>query len=98
MYFHVNIDIVGRKAASAITQLGRTKHSVDIGRYCLISHLTKTVKIYKLLNARRTPHTKLQKMQLSTIRTTTFFHNCNGFFISFFYVQRFSHRLFLEKS
>ena len=94
MYFHVNIDIVGHKAASVITQLGRTKHSVDIGRYCLISHFTKTVKIYKLLNGRRTLHTKLQKMQLSAIRTTTFFTTATVFSTVFLFEQRFSHRLF----
>ena len=41
----------------------------------------------------RTLHTKLQKMQLSSIHTTTFCHNCNDFFNSFIYGQRFS-RLF----
>ena len=42
----------------------------------------------------RSLHTKLQKMQLSSIHTTIFFHNCNDFFHSFLYVQRFSCRLF----
>mgnify|MGYP001800253250 CR=1 FL=1 len=39
-------------------------------------------------------HTKLPKMQLSSIHTTTMFHNCNNFFDSFIHGQQFS-QLFL---
>ena len=42
--------------------------------------------------------TKLQKMQLSSLHSKTIFHNYNGFFDSFLYEQRFSHRLFYIKS
>ena len=46
----------------------------------------------------RTLQLKLQKKQLSSIHTTTFFHNCNDFFNSFVYGQRFLQQFFSEKS
>ena len=39
---------------------------------------------------------KLQKKSLSSIHTTTFFHNCKDLFNSFIYGQRFSQRFFLK--
>ena len=42
----------------------------------------------------RTLQLKLQKKSLSSIHTTTFFHNCNDFFNSFIYGQRFLQRFF----
>ena len=41
---------------------------------------------------RRTLHTKLQIVQLFSIHTTTFFHNCNNFFNSFICGQQFLRR------
>ena len=47
-----------------------------------------------MISGPRTLHTKLQKMQLSFIHTTTFYHNCNDFFNSFLYGQQFLQRFF----
>ena len=47
-----------------------------------------------LANGPRTLHMKLRKMQLSALHTKIFFNNCNDFFNSFLYEQRFCHRLF----
>ena len=42
----------------------------------------------------RTLHTTLQKMQLSSIHTSTCCHNCNNFFNSSIYGQRFFRQMF----
>ena len=45
-----------------------------------------------------TLHTKLQKEQLCSIHTTTYFHNCNDFSTVFFYMSNdFLSDLFLRK-
>ena len=43
-----------------------------------------------------TDYRELQKMQLSSIQTITFFHNCNNFSNSFFYEQKIFPATFLE--
>ena len=55
------------------------------------ANLYRIMSLMNILNlGPRTLQLKLQKKSLSSILTTTFFHNCNDFFNSFIYGQRFS--------
>ena len=51
-----------------------------------------------MIKAPSTLHTKLQKMQLSSIHTMTFFHNCYDFFNSCIYRQQSWNDFLAEKS
>ena len=84
-------------------KLGLAYHSISItfeiwDKWSSSSNQRTLSQILMTLKALAHYTRNCKKILLSSIHTTTIFHNCNNFFHSFLYEQRFSHRLFLEKS
>ena len=80
-------------------KLGLAYHSISItfeiwDKWSSSSNQRTLSQILMTLKALAHYTRNCKKIQLSSIHTTTIFHNCNDFFHSFLYEQRFSHRLF----